>query len=91
MAKMSWSVGSDGMSGEVGGVIERQFEAMPACPEPEEKLKQSARQTIALAVAAQVPETLLSVKAWGSQSTVAGAEGAPDSVKNSLTILVEQQ
>jgi hypothetical protein len=65
---MSWSVLAIGKAPAVAAEIERQF-AQSKCSEPEESVRQSARLTLASALAAQEPSTMVEVSAAGSQST----------------------
>lgn len=83
---MSWSVGASGKSDEVAALIEEQFAAY-TCTEPEESVRQGARQLIAATLAASIPPAVRTVSAWGSQSTL-HQEGKPDEVQNTLSITI---
>lgn len=85
---MSWSVSASGRSDEVAKTVEEQFESMKAspCPEPEESLKQQARQLLAAGLAAQNPARSVSVSAFGSQST--SGEGEDAIITNTFSVSI---
>lgn len=88
---MSWSVSAIGKAAAVAASIETQF-SQSTCSEPEESVRQSARATIAAALAAQDPRTVVKVMASGSQSQRNyGQKDVAPSFTNSLTINVEPQ
>ena len=83
---MSWSVNAIGKSAAVAASIEKQF-AAHFCNEPEETVRQSARATIASALAAQTKSnTAVKVMASGSQSSY-----GTDGFTNNLSITIEPQ
>lgn len=86
---MSWSVGHSGPSNLVAEELEKQFTAMESypCPEPEETIKQRARQLIAVALGANVPPRTVSVGAYGGQSD--WTQGGEDFRSLSLIIKIE--
>lgn len=79
---MSWSVGTKQKATEAAAEIERQFSTSGPCVEPEEGVRQSARITIAQALAAQHPDVTVNVSAYGSQGKM------DDKVVNSLSIII---
>jgi hypothetical protein len=86
---MSWSVSATAVKSDVAAkAIESQFASYTPCPEPEESIKQAARDLIAQALAGNVPSREVSVSAWGSQTTSSGGKGAPDVVSNTLSITI---
>jgi len=86
---MSWSVAAKGETPGVGEIIDKQFADGSKCPEPEETIRQSARNLIAGTVGAQSPGTKLVISAYGSQSTSSQGEGLPDKITVSLAIKID--
>ncbi|MDE2097867.1 MAG: hypothetical protein KGL39_11510 [Patescibacteria group bacterium] len=82
---MSWSVGAIGKAPAVAARIESEFSRYGACSDPEEGVKQSARKTLAVALAAQSPDTVVKVSAAGSQSV----DHLTGATRNSLSIDVQ--
>jgi hypothetical protein len=80
---MSWSVSAVGKAPAIAAALEEQF-SKATCMEPEEGVRQSARATIAAALAAQDPGTVVKVVASGSQSTYA-------KLSNVMSIAIEPQ
>jgi len=85
---MSWSVSATGNSIDVAMKIEEQFSSYTPCPDPEESIKQSARDLIGQALRGNIPDREVTVSACGSQATYYGTEGAPDRVANTLNISI---
>lgn len=86
---MSWSVAANGKAVDVAATIENQFETRGACMEPEESIRQSARKLIAESLKAQIPSDKdVRVSAYGSQSVRGMLGGAPDEIRNSLSITI---
>jgi hypothetical protein len=67
-SRMSWSVSAIGKPPAVAVSIEEQFSRYK-CIEPEEGVRQGARATLAAALAAQRPDSVVKVSASGSQSS----------------------
>jgi hypothetical protein len=84
---MSWSVGAVGRTPAVADDLVRQLNQYK-CSEPEESVKQAAGATLAAALAAQEPGTVVKVLASGSQSQYQGKDGSPV-YKNQLSLSVE--
>ncbi len=81
---MSWSLVAVGKAPAVGAEITKQA-ARSKCSEPEETVRQAAVATIAAAIAAQDPSTVVRVDASGSQSE----DYTTKVMRNTLRILVE--
>jgi len=90
---MSWSVSAIGRAPAVAASIEKQFQsqAQYPCQEPEESIKQSSRQVLAQALAAQKPEMVVRVNAAGSMSSTNDSFDPKRAVviSNSLSVAVE--
>jgi hypothetical protein len=86
---MSWSVTATNVTPEAAEQIEAQFAASGPCMDPEEGVRQSARATIATALAAQSPGTRVQVSAYGSQSIRYGADNKAEGFTNSLKISID--
>lgn len=72
---MSWSVQSSGTAAEVAARAESSFRNSGPCSEPEESIRQKARELIAQALAAQKPDTTkVTLSAYGSQSSYCAGE-----------------
>jgi len=84
---MSWSVAASGKASAVAARIEEDFSKLSACVDPEEGVKQAARDAIAVALAAQDPATVVKVSAFGSQST----DHKTGSVRNQLSVFIEPE
>jgi hypothetical protein len=83
---MSWSVYGTGKAKALAAKVEEEF-VRGGCSEPEESVRQCARQTIAAALAAHPPDFVVSVAASGSQSQEYGKDGTPlGRFSNSLKI-----
>lgn len=88
---MSWGVSGIGKPAALAVSIEKQFSGYQ-CSEPEETVRQSAKAAIAAALAAQAPDTAVSVIASGSQGYVYDAAGKDTGKRtNNLIIRVEPQ
>ena len=84
---MSWGVQAGGKSDQVAKDIEKHFENMSSCEEPEETIKQQARKIIAIALEGNNPARTVNVSAWGSQSKYFSKEEDKEpSITNSLHI-----
>lgn len=84
---MSWSVSALGKSDAVARKLAADFEKIRVVG-PEVQVVETAAASVAAILAAQVPPTAVSVKAFGSQSQSGGAPG-PTSYTNSCSIVVE--
>jgi hypothetical protein len=84
---MSWSVGTKGPVTQVKDVIAKQFETSGPCIEPEETIRQKARELIALALEHQGYSPNVEVSAYGSQST----DYETKAISNSLSIIITPQ
>lgn len=86
---MSWSVSSIGKAGAVRKEIAGQFDRQSACAEPEESVRQAAKQLIDASLAGQDENTAVRVSASGSQSFKDWS--AKTGVSNQLTISIDPQ
>jgi len=86
---MSWSVAGVGKPTALAKSIDGQFANAGVCAEPEEIIRQAARSLLTAALAAQWPDSAVSVVASGSQSAtyVDGKWGPP--YQNQLNIEVK--
>jgi hypothetical protein len=86
---MSWSVSAVGKPEAVALSIGAQFDAASVCGEPEETIRQQAREMIQTALCAQKSDSVVQVSANGSQSStfIDGKWGAP--YTNNLEIKVQ--
>jgi hypothetical protein len=67
---MSWSIsGRIGKAPGVRAAVAKEFEQSSKCAEPEETIRQAAKQIIDAALAAQGENQVVEVSASGSQST----------------------
>ncbi len=80
-----------GRAAAVAKRIELDFSVMPRCAEPEESIRRSARATIATALMAQEPSTIVKVCASGSQSAHFGPDNRQSGHINFLRIEITPQ
>ncbi len=84
---MSWSVSGTGRASALAIRIEKDFENYTKCSEPEESIKQKARELIVLTLQGQVPpDQVVTVTASGSQSISGDSNSGLTAVRNQLKI-----
>lgn len=83
---MSWSVSSFGRAGSVQKQIADQFEKGGKCSEPEESIRQSAKETLDKALGSFDPTLVVEVNAVGSMTY--RDWNNKTGVSNSLTISI---
>lgn len=87
---MSWSTQAMGKAPAAAAHIEQEFSVMGKCVEPEESIKQKARELIAASLAGCHESKFVQVSASGSQSTEYDRTGKPtERISNSLSIKIE--
>jgi hypothetical protein len=82
---MSWSVSAMGKAPAVRTEIARQFTAQSKCMEPEEGVRQAARQLLDVSLAAQDAASIVKVSASGSQWTDNGRQ----IIRNTANVAIE--
>ena len=86
---MSWGVSGVGKPVALAAKLATEFSKNPCC-DPEESVRQAAGAVIAACLAAQDPNSVVTVMAGGHQSTVYGTDGnATGQYQNTLNIKID--